>query len=90
MTQKVTKNAKTKKKKLRTRSFCDAKTWKNLVFANDLKEIADDVIMYPRYHSENYSELKSLFLNYDLILGRIVGPKDLPEFGNFQQHRIII
>jgi shikimate kinase len=62
---------------------------KNFIFAQDLMTISDKIIMYPRYQPDNYADSESLDLDYKFIENELVIPTDIPEIGNFQQHRIL-
>lgn len=64
---------------------------KNLVFTRMLMEIANDIIMYPKYNPDNYLDSDAIELNYEIIAEKLTIPKDdIPELGNFQQDRILV
>ena len=64
---------------------------KNLVFTRKLMEIANDIIMYPKYNPDNYLYSDAIELNYEIIAEKLIILKDdIPKLGNFQQDRILV
>ena len=63
---------------------------KNFIFAELLIEEADHVMIHPQFTLDNYKELKDKILNYDVLLKKIVFPRDIPLYGKFMQHRLLV
>jgi len=63
---------------------------KNLDFAELLIEEVDHIIVYPRFRTDNYLELKSKVLSYEIFDDKTVPPRDIPDQGKFMQYRILV